>query len=87
MLSGQMTIGPDSMTHWIIEKSQGFTDMGLLRDEPFNIYGGEGGTSFDMLHAIFLRGPLYTNNFFSHLTVSKQFFSGKFLGCVHGIFL
>ena len=24
-------IGPDSMTHWIIEKSQGFTDMGLLR--------------------------------------------------------
>ena len=24
-------IGPDSMTRWIIEKSQGFTDMGLLR--------------------------------------------------------
>ena len=24
-------IGPDSMTHWIIEKSQGFTDVGLLR--------------------------------------------------------
>ena len=24
-------IGPDSMTHWIIKKSQGFTDVGLLR--------------------------------------------------------
>ena len=24
-------IGPDSMTQWIIEKSQGFTDVGLLR--------------------------------------------------------
>ena len=24
-------IGPDSMTHWIIEKSQGFTNVGLLR--------------------------------------------------------
>ena len=23
-------IGPDSMTQWIIEKSQGFTDVGLL---------------------------------------------------------
>ena len=24
-------IGPDSMTHWIMEKSHGFTDVGLLR--------------------------------------------------------
>ena len=24
-------IGPDSMTYWITEKSQGFTDVGLLR--------------------------------------------------------
>ena len=24
-------IGPDSMTHWIIEKSEGFTDVELLR--------------------------------------------------------
>ena len=24
-------VGPDSMTHWIIEKSVGFTDVGLLR--------------------------------------------------------
>ena len=24
-------IGPDSMTRWIIEKSMGFTDVGLLR--------------------------------------------------------
>ena len=24
-------IGPDSMTHWIIEKSHGFTDVGLYR--------------------------------------------------------
>ena len=24
-------LGPDSMTRWIIEKSQGFTDVGLLR--------------------------------------------------------
>ena len=24
-------LGPDSMTRWIIEKSQGFTDIGLLR--------------------------------------------------------
>ena len=24
-------IGPDSMTCWIIEKFQGFTDVGLLR--------------------------------------------------------
>ena len=24
-------IGPDSMTQWILEKSQGFTDVGLLR--------------------------------------------------------
>ena len=24
-------LGPDSMTQWIIEKSQGFTDVGLLR--------------------------------------------------------
>ena len=26
-----MTFGPDSMTEWIIEKSVGFTDVGLLR--------------------------------------------------------
>ena len=39
-----------------------------------------GGTSFEMMHAIFLRGPLYANNFFSDVTVSKQFFPGKFLG-------
>ena len=31
VLGGQMIIGPDSMTHWIIEKSQGFTDVGLYR--------------------------------------------------------
>ena len=24
-------IGPDSMTRWILEKSDGFTDVGLLR--------------------------------------------------------
>ena len=24
-------IGPDSMTRWIIEKSDGFTDVGLLK--------------------------------------------------------
>ena len=24
-------LGPDSMTRWIIEKSQGFNDVGLLR--------------------------------------------------------
>ena len=24
-------IGPDSMTHWIIEKSRGFTNVGLLK--------------------------------------------------------
>ena len=24
-------IGPDSMRHWIMEKSQGFTDVGLYR--------------------------------------------------------
>ena len=24
-------LGPDSMTHWIIEKSEGFTDVGLYR--------------------------------------------------------
>ena len=24
-------LGPDSMTRWIIEKSQGFTDVGLYR--------------------------------------------------------
>ena len=24
-------IGPDSMTHWLIEKSQGFTNVGLYR--------------------------------------------------------
>ena len=24
-------IGPDAMIHWIIEKSQGFTNVGLLR--------------------------------------------------------
>ena len=24
-------IGPDSITHWIIEKSHGFTDVGLYR--------------------------------------------------------
>ena len=24
-------IGPDSMTHWILEKSVGFTNVGLLR--------------------------------------------------------
>ena len=33
-------IGPDSMTHWIIEKSQGFTDVGLLRiSERLRAYG------------------------------------------------
>ena len=24
-------IGPDSMTRWVIERSQGFTNVGLLR--------------------------------------------------------
>ena len=50
-----------------------------LRDEPFNIYRGE-GTCFETMHAICLRGPLYANNFFLDVTVSKQFFPGKFLG-------
>ena len=32
-------IGPDSMTHWIIEKSQGFNDVGLLRiSESVKVY-------------------------------------------------
>ena len=32
-------ISPDSMTHWIIEKSQGFTDVGLLRiSESVRVY-------------------------------------------------
>ena len=32
-------IGPDSMTRWIIEKSVGFTDVGLLRiSESFRAY-------------------------------------------------
>ena len=32
-------IGPDSMTRWIIEKSVGFTDVGLLRiSETFRAY-------------------------------------------------
>ena len=39
-----------------------------------------GGTSFEMMHAIFFRGPLYANNFFSDVTVSKQFFSWKIFG-------
>ena len=33
-------IGPDSMTRWIIEKSVGFTDLGLLRiSESVRAYG------------------------------------------------
>ena len=33
-------IGPDSMTRWIIEKSQGFTDVGLLKiSESVRAYG------------------------------------------------
>ena len=32
-------IGLDSMTHWIIAKSQGFTDTGLLRiSESVRVY-------------------------------------------------
>ena len=32
-------IGPDSMTWWIVEKSVGFTDVGLLRiSESFRAY-------------------------------------------------
>ena len=32
-------IGPDSMTRWIIEKSQGFTDVGLLKiSESVRVY-------------------------------------------------
>ena len=32
-------IGPDPMTHWIIEKPQGFTDVGLLRiSESVRVY-------------------------------------------------
>ena len=32
-------IGPDSMTHWIIEKSQCFTNVGLLRiSESIRVY-------------------------------------------------
>ena len=32
-------IGPDSMTWWIIEKSVGFTDLGLLRiSESVRVY-------------------------------------------------
>ena len=37
-------------------------------------------TSFEMMHAIFSWGPLYANNFFSDVNVSKQFFSWKILG-------
>ena len=33
-----------------------------------------------MMHAIFFRGPLYANNFFLDVTVSKQFFSWKIFG-------
>ena len=43
-----------------------------LREEPFNIYWE--GTSFEMMHAIFL------GEFFSDMTVSKQFFSWKIFG-------
>ena len=33
-------IGPDSMTQWIIEKSEGFTDVGLYRiSESVRAYG------------------------------------------------
>ena len=33
-------VGPDSMTCWIIEKTQGFTNVGLLRNirEHWGIY-------------------------------------------------
>ena len=30
-------IGPDSMTRWIIEGSDGFTDVGLLRISEMNL--------------------------------------------------
>ena len=36
---GQDYINQDSMTRWIIEKSQGFTDVGLLRiSESIRVY-------------------------------------------------
>ena len=39
-------IGPDSMTRWIIEKSMGFTDVGLYRiSESVRAYAYLKGTS------------------------------------------
>ena len=42
--------------------------------------GGGGGTSFEMMHAFFFQGTIVCKQFFSDVTVSNNFFPGKFLG-------
>ena len=51
----------------------------LLRNEPFNIYRGE-GTSFEMMHAIFFQGTIVWKQFFSDVNVSEEFFFWKIFG-------
>ena len=73
---------PIGLKTYLVQLCQ-FYRIDLIRDEPFNIYrgGGGGGTSFEMMHAIFFKGPLYAKQFFfSDVNVSKQFFSWKIFG-------
>ena len=46
-------IGPDSMTHWIIEKSQGITNMGLFRiSESVRAYARSRGIGNMGVHSL-----------------------------------
>ena len=61
-------IGPDSMTHWIIEKSQGFTNVGLLR-----ISEGVGAYAYLILSSQASARSSIVGNTASALTAQKAF--------------
>ena len=63
-------LGPDSMNQWIIEKSQGFTDVGLLRiSESVRAY------AFLILSSQASARSSIVGNTASALTAQSAFFS------------
>ena len=59
-----------------IEETAGSYKMLLVTNHL--IFTGGGGTSFEMMHAIFFRGPLYANNFFGRDCQQTIFFLENF---------
>ena len=93
-------IGPDSMTRWILEKSVGFTDIGLLRisesvrayaylilrDGPLFFIGGGGGvTIFGTCRQFFLKSNAFQTIF--SIFVMETIFLQPFLKNVTGFFI